>query len=110
MTARQARERAHRGAKFLDEKLGRGWRRRIKRRHLDMRCGIYRPDSGLGDCGCVLAQLSDDGSYVDESYRLGINPFGTDGRSKAQRLGFSANSDADYAELTVAWRGELRAG
>ena len=98
MTTRTAITKAKRGAAFLDAKLGRGWRRKIRRRDLDMRQGLYR---WQGDCGCIIAQLY--GSYTDGRLDLGVR-----GRERAASLGFDRSPRVGYAELTEAWLEVLR--
>lgn len=101
-------ERARRGAAWLDAKLP-GWRRKIRRRKLDMEMGYMEP----GDCGCVLAQLdfkrgkplpgghSDPvGSYSRLAEELDL-------RSPV-KLGFIAGFGYTYDDLTEAWREVLR--
>jgi hypothetical protein len=105
--------RARRGAAWLDRHLGRGWRRRILRRRLDMRAGYYRPNI-KGDCGCILAQL--DVSYSsggDEPgcYLRGLEMVGLHHPSLTPaRLGFEVVSDSSYEDLTDAWLEVLREG
>lgn len=93
--------RARRGAAFLDKKLGRGWRRRIRRRDLDLSAGVYE---GPGSCGCVLAQLSFVGDFKIEAELLGLDDLAI------ERYGFDIEEDTDdkYDELTEAWRVVLR--
>ena len=108
--------RARRGAAYLDRKLGRAWRRTIRRSRLDMASSTYRvvrPGPGLhfGRCGCIMAQLDAHtperkgiGSYADGVEKLaGFDPTG----STAVRLGFFSTT-AEYAELTEAWKTVLR--
>jgi len=95
-TTRTALAKAKRGAAFLDEQLRRGWRRKIRRRELDMGSGIY----SRGECGCVLAQLYDD--YTVGLEELGINAV------EEKRLGFNSSCRARYSELTEAWLEVLR--
>lgn len=94
---------AHRGAVFLDRKLGRGWRRKIRRRELDMSVGRY---SGPGDCGCVLAQLY--GGYARGLEAFGISLWGDE--DKEERLGFASYGEGQWDALTEAWKEELRRG
>lgn len=88
---RKARAAARRGAEYLDAKLGRGWRRKIRRRQLDL------SDS----CNCIVGQLND-GHYRPYT-------FGVSWRSES-RLGFDVgpSSGDDYEELTEAWLEVLR--
>ena len=97
VTTRTARAKAKRGAAFLDAKLGRGWRRKIRRRDLAMQVGSYE----RGECGCILAQLY--GDYFDGARHLGI-AWGDDVRS----LGFESSGDTTYGDLTEAWLEVLR--
>lgn len=96
----KALERARRGAAWLDKMLGPGWRRKIKRRRLDMSIGRY------GECGCILAQLYDD--YRKGAVEVGIaDPYGR----RADALGFfSLTSSIPFEDLTEAWRQVLREG
>lgn len=95
-TLRTAITRARRGAAFLDEVRGRGWRRRIRRRSLDMGVG------GAGQpCGCILQQLY--GDYDDGAEALGFSGWS----ARAEALGFLDRS-YDYEPLTEAWLTVLR--
>ncbi len=94
---RDVQRAAHRGALFLDKKLGRGWRRKIRRRDLDLAASSYE---GPGTCGCVLAQI-----YGD--YDEGLAALGIDEGWKDMELGFDSITDS-YDELTEAWKRELR--
>jgi hypothetical protein len=110
-----ALDRAHAGAAFLDKRLGRGWRRKIKRRRLDMENPDYLLDNSAS-CGCILSQLdSYDGTrrgvYGHMCDVLGLEP------SEERRLGFLAEEEDDwdgcymsYGDLDVAWRTVLREG
>lgn len=96
----KALERARRGAAWLDKMLGPGWRRKIKRRRLDMSIGRFPCSYG---CGCILAQLF--GSYHDGAAEVGLaDAYG----NRAVSLGFY--SPKDYEALTEAWRQVLREG
>ncbi len=106
MTRRQARAAAQRGARFLDEQLGRGWRSEIVLSKLDM--AASDPD---GDgCGCVLTQLY--GTYEDGLHTLSIDD---DGQEDAD-LGFTLperdlgleTTAAGFGRLTDEWKNELR--
>ena len=108
----KALERARRGAAWLDKKLGPGWRRKIKRRKLDMSGGGF----SSGGCGCIMAQLDKAygrrarGTYGDGVRNLlGISPWGR----RIVALGLDVplpRNDYDYDELTQAWRQVLREG
>lgn len=104
MTAtKKALTRARRGAAFLDGKLGRGWRRKIRRRKLDMAETDYRTG-----CGCILAQLAPDGSYT-----TGLKSVGLEDKyarhARQRQLGFDNDGgDTDYDDLTDAWLEVLR--
>jgi len=89
VSARDALRAAKRGAKFLDEQLGRGWRRKIRRRQLDL----------AEPCNCVLGQLY--GDYSDGAYELGLV------YSEEVRLGFDSEEE-EYEALTAAWLEVLR--
>lgn len=92
--------RVKRGARFLDKQMGRGWRRKIRRRDLNLGSPRYR---GPGSCGGILAQLSAGGDYESGLRELGIkNKPGAD-----MRYGFDTE-DEDYGDLTEAWLTELR--
>lgn len=97
MTKRQINAAVKRGAKLLDERLGRSWRRKIRRRDLDMDSGFYE---GPGDCGCILAQLHE--SWDDGLLALGV-PY-----KDADRFGFGGETDGG-TPLRNAWLQELRA-
>ena len=97
MTTRTALTKARRGAAFLDAKLGRGWRRKIRRRDLDMQQGIYE---GRGECGCILAQL-----YTN--YEVGAEDLGIT-YALAERMGFLQDEKANWTSLTEAWLEVLR--
>lgn len=103
-----ARRKARRGARFLDKKLGPGWRLSINVSRLNMGYGSYVPRRENG-CGCVLAQLdaadSDDGVglYMRGAENLGLNADG----DKARRLGFVTAQNSKYAALDVAWKEEV---
>lgn len=84
------------GARFLDTQA-RGWRRRIRRRDLNMAEGSYE---GPGTCGCIVAQLAEDGDY-----NTGLSDLGVD---DDYALGFMADTDAEFMCLTNAWRRVLR--
>lgn len=92
--------RVKRGARLLDKKLGPGWRRKIRRRDLNLAASTYE---GRGSCGCILAQLAPDGSYNTGLEILGISYFQREDR----RYGFE-REDEDYTELTAEWLKELR--
>jgi hypothetical protein len=95
--------RARRGAEFLDGKLGRGWRRKIRRRDLAMEEGLY---GGRGTCGCILAQLGGDYSSMLEEVGLA-----SDARIEAlgfDELGVDGDHDDSYDQLTEAWLTVLR--
>jgi hypothetical protein len=96
-----ALERARRGAAFLDEKLGRGWRRKIRRNRLDMAKGIFKPDvpGGRGYCGCIVAQLSPRHTYGDVYNLLGLDPYG----DEPAYLGLSLDDDVEAAVENEAW-------
>lgn len=94
---RTALNKARRGAAFLDGRLGRGWRRKIRRRDLDMASYSYER---RGDCGCILAQIY--GDYVGGVRTLGITPY------NQRRLGLESDNFVDYDDLTEAWREVLR--
>jgi hypothetical protein len=110
MPASKNIERARRGAAWLDEKLGRGWRRKIRRRSLRMEQGYMH----RGECGCILAQLdlarggnaSGNGDFARLAEDLGMTALVSHG--------FVAHGSADgltrYDELTEAWREVLRDG
>lgn len=95
-------KRAQAGAKFLDERLGRGWWRRIKLRRLDLSMAYMRP----GRCGCILAQLDaydwGDGSYLRKCEELGLS------EQRRVRMGFAAPRYGSYPELTEAWKQIVR--
>lgn len=91
-------DRAVAGARFLDQHV-RGWRKRIRRRELNMEVGTYV----YGRCGCVLAQLDEHGDYESMAEILVGDPYG----EAAHRLGFMAEDD-EYDALTDAWRKVLR--
>lgn len=98
---------AKRGAKFLDKAIGRSWRKKIRRRELDLASPRYE----RGSCGCILAQLDANGSYYDMQRELGLN------NAAVGRLGFDAlfNEDAgeyfyDHDVLTDAWKKVIREG
>lgn len=96
----KALERARRGAAWLDKKLGKSWRRKIRRRKLKMSKGVC---PSPGDCGCILAQLY--GRYEEGANALGMSdPYG----NRAVALGFY--SHGGYADLDEAWRQVLREG
>lgn len=97
MTTRTALTKARRGAAFLDEKLGRGWRRKIRRRDLDMASFYY---SGKGTCGCIVSQLYT--AYCDGVDALGIDI------AQQRRLGFEVDDREEYEDLTEAWLEVLR--
>ena len=97
MITRTALTKAKRGAAFLDAKLGRGWRRKVRRRDLNMESGLY---AYKGDCGCILAQLYH--TYDEGAAALGID------NDRAERLGFLDLEAESYPELTEAWREVLR--
>ena len=83
------------GAKFLDAKYGRAWRKKVRLRKLDM----SEPRE------CILGQTDSD--YGEHCEKLGIT------RSKAQKLGFEAGRglwdyDIAYRRLTAAWKEYLR--
>jgi hypothetical protein len=108
-----ALERARRGAAFLDEKLGRGWRRKIRRSRLSMADGIFDPGvaGGWGYCGCIVAQLSPRHAYNDVYNLLGLDPY----NDEVIDFGLILDDDdedideeKDYALLTEAWREVLR--
>lgn len=116
MKPETALKRARAGAAFLDEKFGRGWRRKIRRRRLNMASGAYRPSRG--SCGCILAQLDaqiarDDTDWPDRTgyYSDGVERFKV---TAPVKLGFIADSrvsdDDNYANLTKAWRKVLSEG
>jgi hypothetical protein len=96
--------RAARGAAWLDKKLGRGWRRKIKRSKLEMSVGRRGPNG----CGCIITQL-----YGD--YQGGEEPLGFDSGGRfAVSHGFllpegRRMNDGYYTALTEAWLQELRA-
>ena len=96
MTTRTALTKAKRGAAFLDAKLGRGWRRKIRRRDLDMQRYTYFK----GECGCILAQLH--GDYGTGADTLGISD------AECVTLGLEQGPGASYGELTEAWLEVLR--
>lgn len=99
--SKQALIRARRGAKWLDKKLGRGWRRKIRRTDLDMSSGEY---TGKGDCGCIVAQLY--GEFTHGLAELGIEEYVED-----HRLGLDIGDEVDdYDDLTEAWLTALREG
>lgn len=90
--------RARRGAAYLDKRLGRGWRRQIRRRRLNMGMGAPGPNG----CGCILTQLY--GSYERGGDELDLNlDSGAPGR-----LGFYTAKYDDYEPLTEAWLTVLR--
>lgn len=120
--AASALSRARRGARYLDGKLGKGWRRRIRRRRLDMGAPVYLGETG---CGCVLAQIDaalrtpkgklelvrcglDEGGgwYSSGAGRVGLDPYS----ERAEALGFLAREDEDYGPLNAAWRKVLAEG
>ncbi len=107
MSKRDMQRAARRGAKFLDEKLGRGWRRKIKRRRLDMQSGYYN-NGARGECGCIVAQL-----HPGNTYGGGLRHLDLDYRD-ATRLGFQLPdedySTKQYEKLTDVWLEELRHG
>ena len=78
---------AKRGAAFLDEKLGRGWRRKIRRRELNI-------DS---PCNCIIGQL------YDHNFLKGLVELGIRSDRTLMRLGFGGE-----AGLTEAWLEVLR--
>lgn len=118
MNTETARERAHAGAVFLDRRLGRGWRRKIRRRRLNVENGfVARDPQSVHSRGCVLAQLHlagaipgadapvTGGSYYAAAAALDV--------AAPVRLGFMApvgESVTGYERLTEAWLEELRAG
>ena len=83
------------GAKFLDAKYGRAWRKKVRLKKLNM-----------GDrFSCVLGQT--DSEYGKHCEKLGI----TD--STAKKLGFEIDTglldyDTAYHRLTAAWKEYLR--
>jgi len=97
ITKATARRRAHKGAMFLDETLGRGWRRKIRRRKLDQSQALMNTG-----CGCVLAQLY--GSYGRGTQEVGIQG------AKQVQFGFLTYEPGAYPKLTEAWLEELRNG
>lgn len=77
---------ARRGAKYLDKVLGRAWRRKIRRRKLDMGMGVMNDKN---ECGCILAQLSPGQWYDEYGREIGIDDdllskFGLDGGVPAE--------------------------
>jgi hypothetical protein len=106
MSAAKNIERARRGAAWLDEKLGRGWRRKIRRKRLRMETGYMH----RGECGCILAQLdlARSGDGTGDFTRLAEDL----GMTALVSHGFVAHGAADgltrYDELTEAWREVLR--
>ena len=111
--------RARRGAAYLDRKLGRAWRRRIRRSRLNMGNSCFRVDAGptafLGRCGCIFAQLDASQPHKEGVgyYAEGVEELATFDAtgSTACRLGFLTSGQKDaptYAELTEAWKTVLR--
>jgi hypothetical protein len=96
----QTLTRARRGAKFLDKKLGTGWRKKIKRRKLDMALGTIDRNG----CGCIVAQLFPGSGYVEGLDKLGINPWA----ERDEKLGFDTSASESYDELAEAWLQVLR--
>lgn len=98
-------ERARRGAAWLDAHLGRGWRRKIRRRSLRMDRGQVRP----GECGCILAQLDLAEGYSVGSFSRFADSIGLRALIRYGFVAASSNDDqAQYADLTEAWREVLR--
>lgn len=116
MTKRDRQRAVRRGIKLLDKTLGKGWKRYIKRRDLDLSASRYI----VGRCGCVLAQLdlnhpmgTGTGSYREMAevlQRLAGESVGAS--PNAERYGFDAaydnSDDLDYEGLNKTWREELR--
>jgi len=97
-------DRARRGAAHLDALLGPGWRRKIRRRRLNMASG-WMPAWDGDSCGCILAQLSETGNY--NPLEFGVTAPVRDGFAVSMA---SPDVEADYEDLTEAWRQVLREG
>lgn len=98
--------RARRGAAFLDKKLGRGWRRKIKRSKLNLDAGCFPSQWVNPGCGCVIAQLDEEGSYSHGAQVLGFRAYSTE----ATNLGFLNGSGIPNEVLTDAWKQVIREG
>lgn len=103
MTHEEALEKARKGAAFLDEKLGRSWIYKIKRRKLIMEVGSMHDSLNPG-CGCILAQLNPRTNWLDGARQLGLT------MEDAIELGFVTNVHMGFHELTKAWKQVIREG
>jgi hypothetical protein len=111
MTKRTAAARVRRGIAYLNEAVCPGWRRKVTRQRIDMRVGCYVRGSRnplTHGCGCILAQINAPpattgryGSFHRMADHLNLSETDT------LRLGFYAEHDAEYDELTEAWKRAL---
>lgn len=92
-------QKARYGARTLDQLLGRGWRRKIRRRKLNMSVPMRRPDG----CGCIIAQLVPGKSFQDGARELGIVA-GAVVWNRLDELGFAGDVS------TETWLRVLREG
>jgi hypothetical protein len=104
VTRAEARKRVRRGAGLLDEKVGKGWPRRVSLRRLDM----------AQPCRCILGQLFHDEDAPIESFSHGIEELQTWG-SAVEAPGVAHGFDVPagsggpgYEQLFNAWRDEIR--
>jgi hypothetical protein len=99
--------RARRGAALLDKKLGRGWRRTIRRRQLNMQSGYMEE---AADCGCIVTQLD----FALEGDGVGLYSRGCErlGWPETVRYGFDQRTHDEDAwdDLGEAWLVVLREG
>lgn len=95
-------ERVQAGAKFLDEKFGKDWPKRINIGGLDMRVPVV---TEYGQCGCIFAQLDEDQhSYVNILNQLELS------QESCIELGFNADrrtEDPIWDDLGNAWIAEI---
>lgn len=98
----RAMKAARRGAKFLDRKLGRSWRKKIRRSELNMASGSYE----VGSCGCIIAQLY--GEYEEGIDALNIYGKFRNRKPADEWYGFDQDSETGYGALTQAWKQVLR--
>jgi len=87
-----ALRKARRGAAFLDAKLGRGWRRKIRRRDLNL----------ASPCNCIIGQL------YNCDFEGGLRDLGIRSDRSVERFGFEETPLAQYDDLTEAWLEVLR--
>lgn len=98
--------RARRGAAFLDKKMGKQWRRRIKRTKLNLDAGRFPSKRVHPGCGCVIAQLDEEGSYSHGAEALGFRAYSP----QATKLGFLSGEGVPNSVLTDAWKQVIREG